>query len=414
MKHRRQASPASREKTPSRRRIERIMYGVAALAVLAVIVLATDAHRLLVPGSSAEAAAYVPARHVPKDPWLQRAYLIEARHRMVYSRGWEGANGSIGAAYLYRATGDSSLLHFYTVEQNLLDLFNGTWVDDRAWCALAELEWWDVTGRTNRLWVESAKRRYLEARAEGRLSKHEGFWTWYNWPPGADVRDQIFTNSNMNQMVNVACGLYEATGEKEFLDDALKVWNGDGVTPGIEQRYYRGDGVWQGRDGRAAFGKEIPWHGTEYCSIMAALYRVTGEKKYKEMIVATARRIMDPANGWVDATDYFQIHMDGNGAFVHYLLDAYAVAPDELADLLPKIERMLTHVWTNHGGRSRVVLHRDADHAIRNGWNPNGGEDGYGVDDLGTTHAQSQALRAFGVYAYYRTTSSRTTEAGPR
>ncbi|NCB64493.1 MAG: hypothetical protein EOM52_13065, partial [Clostridia bacterium] len=32
------------------------------------------------------------------------------------------ANGSIGAAYLFRATGDSSMLHFYTVEQNLLDL----------------------------------------------------------------------------------------------------------------------------------------------------------------------------------------------------------------------------------------------------------------------------------------------------
>jgi hypothetical protein len=46
-----------------------------------------------------------------------------------------------------------------------------------------------------------------------------------------------------------------------------------------------------------------------------------------------------------------------------------------------------------------VILHRTQDHGIRNGWNPHGGEDGYGVDQIGTSHAQSQAVRAFGVYA---------------
>jgi hypothetical protein len=63
---------------------------------------------------------------------------------------------------------------------------------------------------------------------------------------------------------------------------------------------------------------------------------------------------------------------------------------------------MLEHVWTNHRGRARVTLHRTSDHGIRNGWNPNGGEDGYGVDEVGTVHPQSQAVRAFGVYAYVR------------
>jgi hypothetical protein len=92
--------------------------------------------------------------------------------------------------------------------------------------------------------------------------------------------------------------------------------------------------------------------------------------------------------------------MDGNGNFVHYLLDAYEIAPQELAAIPGYVERMLEHVWTNNYGRSSVVLHRESDHAIRNGWNPHGGEDGYGVDEIGTVHAQSQAVRAFGVFAY--------------
>jgi hypothetical protein len=331
--------------------------------------------------------------------WLQRALLIDEQFRRVYSAGWEGANGAIGDAYLFAATGDSSLLRFHTVEHDMRYLFNGTWVDDRAWNALAELYWWEVTGRTNRIWVESAKQRYLEARDEGRLSKHEGFWSWYNWPPNAKVNDRIFTNSNMNQMVNVACRLYEATGEKRFLDDALMVWNGDGKVPGVEKTFYRGGGRWEGAKGLAAFGKQLPWEGTEYCSVLASLYRVTKDERYKRIIVATARRIMDPATGWVDSVDFYQIHMDGNGAFVHYLMDAYVTAPDELADIPDKVGRMLEHVWTNAHGKATVTLHRTADHGIRNGWNPHGGEDGYGVDQIGGSHAQSQAVRAFGVYA---------------
>jgi hypothetical protein len=109
---------------------------------------------------------------------------------------------------------------------------------------------------------------------------------------------------------------------------------------------------------------------------------------------------MDPANGWVDPVDFYQITMDGNGAFVHYLVDAYLIAPEELSDIPEKIQKMLEHVWTNNHGAASVVLHRLSDDGIRNGWNPRGGEDGYGVDQIGGSHAQSQAARAFGVFAY--------------
>lgn len=333
--------------------------------------------------------------------WVQRARLIEAQFRRVYSPGWEGANGAIGNAYLFAATHDSSLLRFHLAERPMLDMINGTWVDDRAWICLAELSWWRFTGRTNRLLVEDAKNRYTLARNEGRLSNHEGFWSWYNWPPNAQVNDRIFTNSNMNQMANVACGIFEATGDSSFLHDALLVWNGDGRLPGIERTYYRGNGLWQGKPGRAAFGKELPWEGTEYCSIAASLYRVTKDDKFKRILIATAKRIFDPKTGWLDSTDFYQVRMDGNGAFVHYLMDAYEVAPKDLSEIPSKVEKMLEHVWTNGHGRARVPLHREADHGIRNGWNPNGGEDGYGVDEIGTVHAQSQALRAFGVFAFF-------------
>lgn len=339
---------------------------------------------------------------IPQDIWLQRAYLIDALFHKVYTAGWEGANGAIGDAHLYAVTGDSSLLRYHTEIHPMRDLFNGTWVDDRAWAALAELYWWDFTGRTRRDLVESAEMRYVEAKMQGRLSSHEGYWSWYNWPPKSEVRDQIFTNSNMNQMVNVACRLYEATGKKEYLDDALRVWNGDGKTPGIEQTLYKGDGRWVGARGPAAFGKQLPWEGMSYCSIGAAMYRVTRDPKYRDIVVATAARVMDPANGWVDPQDFYQLRMDGNGAFVHFALDAYMLAPDALADIPVKVQRMLEHVWTNHYGRARVTLHRTSDHGIRNGWNPNGGEDGYGVDEVGTVHPQSQAVRAFGVFAYVR------------
>jgi hypothetical protein len=306
----------------------------------------------------------------------------------------------MGNAYLFAVTNDSALLRFHTIQKSLLHLNNGYWVDDRAWACLAELLWWEVTGRKNTLLVTDAAARYAEARNEGRLSNHEGYWTWYNWPPNATVSEKIFTNSNMNQMVTVACWLYEATEEQHYLDDALLVWNGDSQSAGIERILYKGNGRWEGKKGKAAFGKELPWGGVEYCTIGAALYRVTREEKYKRIIIATAKRIMNPATGWVDPVDFYQIHMDGNGAFVNFLVDAYLVAPNDLSDIPGKIDRMLEHVWTNHHGKARVLLHRTSDHGIRNGWNPNGGEDGYGVGEVGTVHAQGEALRAFGAFAY--------------
>jgi hypothetical protein len=48
------------------------------------------------------------------------------------------------------------------------------------------------------------------------------------------------------------------------------------------------------------------------------------------------------------------------------------------------------------------MLHRAADDGIRNGWNPEGGEDGYGVNEVGTVHAQGEAARAFGIFAWYK------------
>jgi len=333
--------------------------------------------------------------------WITRAEAVTALFHRVYTPCWEGAYGAIGDAYLFAATGDSSLLQFHIFDHDLTRMCEGTWVDDRAWVCLAELAWWRFTGRRNMTLVLDASRRYAEAREQGRFSSVEGFWSWYNWPPSARVQDRIFTNSNMNQMVTVACGLYEATRDRRFLNDALLAWNGDAQHPGIEKTWYRGDGVWEGRAGAAAFGNEIPWDGTGYCSVAAALYAVTQEEKYRSIAAATARHVMDPATGWVDPVDYYQLRMDGGGAFVNFLLDAYEIAPEPLHDLPPKVERMLDHVWTNHGGTSEVTLHRLADDGIRNGWNPGGGEEGYGVGEIGTVHAQGEAARAFGLFAYY-------------
>jgi hypothetical protein len=331
---------------------------------------------------------------------IKRAYAVDRLFYQVFNPGWEGANGAIGNAHLFAVTHDSSLFKLYTTVLDPQKLYNGGWVDDRAWACLADMYWWDLTGRKNKEWVENAKKRYLDARAEGRLSNKEGFWSWYNWPPSWKIEDRIFTNSNMNHMAHVACWLYEATREKRFYADAMLVWNGDAKYPGIEKTYYRGDGKWEGKPGPAAFGKQLPWEGAEYCSLGAAMFRMTGDPKFKKIIVATAKRIMDPATGWIDPQDYYQLTMDGNGAFVHYILDAYLTAPDELPDIPDKIGKMLEHVWTNNHGKAKVMLHRLSDDAIRNGWNPSGGEDGYFVDQVGTVHAQSQAVRAFGVYAY--------------
>jgi len=337
------------------------------------------------------------------NKWIERAYLIQKKFYETYNAGWEGANGAIGDAYLFRRTHDSTLLRRYLYQFDLKQMNNGTWVDDRAWICLAELYWWNFSGRTRSEWVEDAKQRYVEARNEGRLSNHEGFWSWYNYPPHWNVNERVFTNSNINQMVTVACRLFEATGDRGFLNDALLVWNGDGKLPGVEKTFYRGNGIWEGKEGRAAFGKQLPWESASYLSVLNALYSVTKDDKYKKMAVASVKHVLDPKTKWIDSTDFYQIHMDGNGAFVHFLLDAYEIAPKELSDVPVKIEKMLEHVWTNNYGLATVTLHREYDHAIRNGWNPHGGEDGYGVDEVGTVHAQSQALRAFGVVAYFYT-----------
>jgi hypothetical protein len=382
----------------------KIIQALIALALFAVVV-----YQFFIKEKNSETPvvstqAQVQTAFLPTEKWLKRAYLIDALYHKVYTPCWEGASGAIGDAYLYAVTKDSALLRFHMIKHDLKQMCTGTWVDDRAWVCLAELKWWEVTGKTNMTLIADATQRYNQAREEGRLSKHEGYWAWYSYPPGAKVNEPIFTNSAMNQMVNVACRLYLATGNKNFLNDALLVWNGDKTTPGIEKKLYYGNGVWKGKEGRAAFGKEIGWNGTEYCAIGTVLYRATGDIKFKRIVIATAKRILNPVNGWIDPQNFYQIRMDGNGAFVNYLLEAYMIAPIELSDIPIKVEQMLEHVWTNNYGKANVMLHREYDHGIRNGWNPNGGEDGYGVDQVGTVHPQSQAVWAFGMFAFVKHT----------
>ena len=48
-----------------------------------------------------------------------------------------------------------------------------------------------------------------------------------------------------------------------------------------------------------------------------------------------------------------------------------------------------------------VLLHQDGDHGIRHGWNPNGGEDGFFPDGVGTVLGEGEALRGWGIVAYY-------------
>lgn len=337
------------------------------------------------------------------DVWTQRAALVANRFYQVYTPGWEGANGAIGDAFRYRATNEASILDRYRYQFDMKRMNNGTWVDDRAWICLAELYWYQFSGKKYPEWVEDAKKRYMDARAEGRLTAPEGYWSWYNYPPQWDTGERCFTNSNMNQMVTVACELFLATGDRRFLTDAETVWNGNAQFPGIEKTFYSGKGIWKGKGGAAAFGKQLPWESASYLSVLAALYRATNQEHYRTIAIASAKHIIAEKTQWLDPKDKYQIHMDGNGAFVHYLLDAYSIAPKELKEIPGIVERMLTHVWTNNGGKATVTLHREMDHAIRNGWNPHGGEDGYGVDEVGTVHAQSQALRAFGVFSYYQT-----------
>ncbi len=390
-------------RAPSPRSAFLLRGGIVVVAVLLAALLLVVAIRipspLAPPGRSVRPP---PAASVyrPTEKWLQRAYAIDVLFHLVYTPCWEGAYGAIGDAHLFAATGDSALLRFYTVSHPLTEMCRQTWIDDQAWVCLAEMYWWRFTGKSNAALVADAVRRYTDYRESGGLSHHEGFWSWYNFPPNTPTQEQIFTNSNMNQMATVACWLFEVTHERRFLDDALLVWNGDDVAPGIEKTYYRGNGRWVGKSGLAAFGNPLPWMGAGYCSIAASLFRVTGEEKYRRIAVATAKRVMDPATGWVDPADYFQIRMDGNGAFIHFILDAYQIAPQELKGIPGNVEKSLEYVWTNAHGKASIVLHREADHGIRNGWNGRGGEDGYRVGEVGTVHAQGEAVRAFGLYAY--------------
>ena len=337
-----------------------------------------------------------------KPIYIDQAEKIDGLYRMVYKPDWRGAHGLIGQAYLYKLTKDKSYLDFVTKEHEILRLDNGEWVDDVAWVSLAILHWWDATGRKNDKWFKNVKKRYDRARKSKLLLHEDGYWTWYNYKkrwlfnPG-----KRFTNSLMNQMVVIACWLYEVTGEKKYLDDALLVWNGDKNYPGIEKRLYKGNGIWEGKPGRAAFGAELPFNGGAYLSVGTALYRITKDEKYKKILIDTAKYLLNPKNNWVAEKYYYQKHIDGNGAFVNFLMDAYSIAPDELAEVLFKCKEMLDHVWTNNNGKSRVTLHQDIDHGIRHGWNPEGGEDGYYPDEIGTTLAQAEALRAWGVVAYY-------------
>ena len=374
-----------------------LLLSVAAIAVLLVIL-----NRRTTPPVTPDVqpAARPLIRAAPGGLWIQRARAVDRTFQAVFTPCWEGAYGAIGDAYLFAVTQDSALLQFFLRDHPLTAMCEGRWVDDVAWVCLAEEAWWRFTGRSNNALVGNALRRYEQVREEGRLSRHEGFWSWYNWPPTSVPGEKVFTNSNMNEMACVACWLYEATGEKRYLDDALLVWNGDARAPGVEKEYYRGNGRWVGTGGHASFGNPLPWQGAGYCSVAASLFRVTGDQKYKTIAVATARRLMDPKNGWVDPVDFYQIHMDGNGAFVNFILDAYQIAPGELRDIPGKVEKMLNHVWSNAGGKAKVILHREPDDGIRNGWNPLGGEQGYGVDEVGTAHAQGEAVRAFGLFAY--------------
>jgi hypothetical protein len=394
--------PPAKEATT---RSKYFLFSILGLAVITATLFINAGEKI--PGTEGESPSNIqqarPQEAYPPDLFqqtVQRAYAIDVLSHQVYKAEWEGAYGAIGDAHLYAATGDQNLLDLYKNNHRLLDMHNGTWVDDRAWVCLAEMYWWNMSGRKNFQWVEDARSRYLEAKREGRLSHHDGFWSWYNYSPGAQGNFRIFTNSNMNQMATVACWLYEATHDRQFYKDAMLVWNGDAKFPGVERMFYRGDGLWKGNEGQAAFGKIFPWEGAGMCSIGAAMYRMTHEKKYKVIAAATARRLMDPANGWVDQQDFYQLRMDGNGAFVHFILDAYQIAPDVLPEIPKKIEKMLEHVWSNHHGTALTTLHRPIDNGIRNGWNPNGGEDGYKVNEVGTVHAQSEAARAFGVFAY--------------
>lgn len=336
--------------------------------------------------------------------YIEQAEKIENHFRSVYKPDWRGAYGLMGQAYLYKLTKNKSYLDYVTKEIDLLKLSNGEWVDDVAWVCLALLHWWDATGRTNKKWLRNVINRYDKFRRKKLLTANNGYWTWYNIPKSFFQFKKRFTNSNMNQMVTVACWLYRITGGKKYLNDVLLVWEGNKDHIGIEKKLYKGNGIWKGKPGPAASGAELPFNGAGYLSIGSALYKATKNNKYKKIVIDTTKYILNPENNWVDEEHYYQKYIDGNGAFIHFLMDAYSIAPKELSFVLSRCKKMLDHVWTNNEGKAKVILHRESDHGIRHGWNPFGGEEGYFPNEIGTTLAQAEALRAWGIVSYYEYT----------
>jgi len=170
------------------------------------------------------------------------------------------------------------------------------------------------------------------------------------------------------------------------------VWNGMRITR-CGEKNYRGHGIWKGTK-ESGFGKQFPWMGS-MCSIRLQCSD-DRRKKYKETAVATAQRIMDPANGWwsarfLSAADGLEMAL----SFIHIRCVSNCSGP--APDIPYKIEKMLEHVWTNHHGKQLITLHRPIDDAS--------GTDGIRTrQDVTkwmnwTVHAQSEAVRAFGVFA---------------
>ena len=164
---------------------------VSAVAVLALVILLPADRRPSTQNSVGTQRVDTESTDATAlESWSARALAVTRSFHRVYTPCWEGAYGALGDAYLFLVTGDSSLYRFHLQRHPLTEMCEGTWVDDRAWVCLAELRWWEVTGKGNMALVIDAMRRYREAREQGRLSSHEGFWSWYNWPPTARVRER--------------------------------------------------------------------------------------------------------------------------------------------------------------------------------------------------------------------------------
>src|SRR5258708_30302564 len=124
---------------------------IAAIAALAYYLIGSHNEPLstLQTTTSPPPRAVVRSAYHPTEKWLQRAYDVDELFHDVYTPCWEGAYGAIGDSYLLAATHDSSLLRFHLIDHDLRRMCTGRWVDDRAWICLAEMHWWNVTGRSN-------------------------------------------------------------------------------------------------------------------------------------------------------------------------------------------------------------------------------------------------------------------------